>query len=52
MRVDEERHNHCVNLTVRPVTSLAKSGKRRTGPARRLRMRSTNGGRLVRETTE
>jgi hypothetical protein len=37
MRVDEEPHNHCVNLTVRPVTSLAKSGKRRTGPARRLR---------------
>ena len=31
---------NCVNLTVRPVTSLAVNRKRRAGPARRLRMRS------------
>jgi len=33
------KSNYCVNLPVRPVTSLAKNGKRRAAPARRLRMR-------------
>ena len=36
------KSNYCVNLTVRPVTSLAMNRKRRAGPARRLRMRWTD----------